>query len=300
MVSIEERLNYTDRINNNPKVSAFYNLLYNKKNIQSQLQNLNEIEEIFFGVVNAIQVDNKSEFEKHYNKKNKSKPNKDSPSPFVNDDFLILSLIIGIVRFEIDRSWIKYIISIRSKNSITLTFENILKANYYSTNNLPEIVFTFLKLTNQKILITNDFINFAYQMITDNTKLFESRSDFQILCSIRVYDDILLLKEAPDKSRYNSLVEFNERFIKRTKFISWAIQIILFACFTYLLIRIPIYGPKIIIIFDQYNYMFTIFGALGFSLIGNYIPFFRNQCQLIIMKILGYPNPLSKEIGEGK
>ena len=294
MVPLEDRIDYLSRMNESHKLTAFNNLLLAKAVIVPQNQDLNESEEIYFGIINAIQINNKADFEKYYNKKSKSKPTKDSPVPFVNDDFLIFSFIVGVVKFDIDKSWLSSIVSIRNRDAITITFENILNENYYSTSNLPEIVFMFLQFRNYA-LITNEFINFTFKKVTENIKLFESRSDFQILCSLRAYDSILLLKESPDKSELDMFKKFNGRFIKRMTYLSGVIQAILFGLLTYLLLTLPKYSPEAVVIIEKYNYAFTIFGALGFSFLGNVIPVFRNKSQELIMRLFGYPIELAKK-----
>ncbi|MDN3671980.1 hypothetical protein QG516_11100 [Pedobacter gandavensis] len=291
MVPLEEKTGYLSRVTESHKLTAFNNLLLGKTIIVPESQDLNESEEYYFEIVNAIQKNKKVDFEKYFEKKCKSKPSKDSPAPFVNDDFLMFSFIVGVSIFSTNKDWVNYIVSIRNRNAITITFENILNENYYSTSNLPEIVFVFLQISNQS-LITNEFVNFTYKKLTENIKLFESRSDFQILCSIKAYDSILLLKELPDNSELNLFRSFNTKFIRRIKYLSWIIQAVLFAGLIYLLLKLPKYSPETIQFIETYNYAFTIFGALGLSLIGNLIPAFKNKSQELIMKMLGYPSEL--------
>lgn len=293
MVPLEDRIDYLSRINESPKLTAFNNFLLSKAVIIPQTQYLNESERIYFEIICAIQISNKAGFEKNYNNKSKSKPSKDSPAPFVNDDFLIFSFIVGVMKFGIDKSWLNSIVSIRNRNAITVTFENILNENYYSTSNLPELVFMFLQLKDQS-LITNEFINFTFKKVTENIKLFESRSDFQILCSLRAYDFILLLKESPDKSELELFEKFNNQFIKRITYLSVVIQVVLFGLLIYLLLNLPKYSQEAILFIEKYNYAFTILGALGLSFLGNAIPVFRNLSQKLIMKIFGYPNELAR------
>ncbi|CAM2963535.1 hypothetical protein SAMN05444143_110110 [Flavobacterium succinicans] len=294
MVPLEDRIDYLSRINESHKLTAFNNLLLAKKVVIPKDQDLNESEEIYFGIINAIQISNKVDFEKYYNKKNKSKPNKDSPAPFVNDDFLMFSFIVGVVKFEMDKDWLYSIVSIKNKNAITVTFENILNENYYSTSNLPEIVFMFLQLRDHA-LITNEFINFTFKKVTENIELFQSRSDFRILCSLRAYDSILRLKESPDKSELDMFKKFNGRFIKRITYLSQVIHVVLFGLLIYVVLKLPTYSPEAIVFIEQYNFGFTIFGALGLSFLGNFIPIFKNKSQESIMRLLGYPNELVKK-----
>src|SRR4029078_12048646 len=105
-------------------------------------------EEIYFGLVKAVRANDKTEFESFYSKKSQSNPSRDFSAPFVNDDFLLFSLIVGIEKFGLDRLWIKNIVSRRPRSDKTVTFENLLNENVYSTSNLPEIVISFLDLTN--------------------------------------------------------------------------------------------------------------------------------------------------------
>ncbi|MBK9961982.1 MAG: hypothetical protein IPP06_11840 [Saprospiraceae bacterium] len=152
MVSIENKISYLSRIGDSPKLSAFNQLLTGKAIAQPIGNDLSETDEIFFGIISAIQANDKSAFDKHYSKKSKSNPSKESPAPFVNDDFLIFSIILGVTKFNIDKAWIKSIVSIRSKNSITTTLDNLLTDNYYSTSNLPEIVLMFCKTAIRTLL----------------------------------------------------------------------------------------------------------------------------------------------------
>jgi hypothetical protein len=293
MVPLENRIDYLKRINENNKLKAFNDLLLAEDFSFSNHQDLNESEEIYFGIVRAIQSSNKNDFQKFYDKKSKSKPNKDSHAPFVNDDFLIFSIILGVVKFGLDKSWLGYIISIRSRSPLAITFENILNENYFSTSNLPEIVLMFLQISNEK-LINDKLVNFTFKKITENVGLFESRSDFQIICSLRAYDLILTLKELTDTSELDLYNKFNDKFVKRIHYLSWIIQLILFASLIYILLNLPDYSPKVIDYIDKYNYVFTIFGALGLSFLGNFIPVFKTKSQEGIMRALGYPKELIK------
>ncbi|MDN3707245.1 hypothetical protein QW060_08865 [Myroides ceti] len=293
MVPLEERIDYLSRVNKSQKLTAFNNLLLDKLIVVPKDQDLNEPEEYYLGIVKAIQEHNSADFEKHFEKKCKSKPGKDSPAPFVNDDFLIFSFIVGVVQFNIDKNWINHIISIRNRNDITITFENILKENYASTSNLPEIVLMFLKFINQS-LITNDLLNFTFRKINENTILFDDKSDFRILCAIRAYDLIIERKEATEGNEITLLKKFNQNFKKRIKILSWILQSALFFGLIFGLLKLPIYSPETIAFLDKYDFMFSVFGFLGFTIVGNQIPFVKNKSQELLMRLFGYPKQLIK------
>lgn len=144
MVPLAERMDYLSRIKNSPKLAIFSNLISNKDiETGTEHANLSETDEIYWGMVNAIHKNDKVGFLHSYDRKSKSKPSRDSTAPFVNDDFFIFSVIVGVTKFGVEKTWINYIISLRTRNAITVTFENILTENYYSTSNLPEIIFYF-------------------------------------------------------------------------------------------------------------------------------------------------------------
>lgn len=294
MVPIEDKINYLNRISENPKLSAFNNLLIGKAISMPFGSDLSEADEIYFGIISAIQSNDKIAFEKHFNKKGKSNPSKESPAPFVNDDFLVFSIIVGISKFKLDKSWIKYIVSIRSKNPITTTLDNLLAENYYSTSNLPEIIFMFLQNINSS-LITNDFLNSTFKRINENTVLLDSKSDFQILCAIHAYNSIILLKEAPEGSEIHLLKSFDSKFVKRMKVLSWVLQMVLLIVLFYLLLQLPVYSPETIALIDDYGYLFTVLGALGFTFFGNQLGFIRRKTHELTMRLFGYPKGLIKK-----
>ena len=291
MVSLEDKCSYSNRINDSPKLLAFNKFLEGKGIKIPYGEDLSETDRVFYGIIIAIQSNKKAEFKKYYNKKSKSNPSKETPAPFVNDDFLIFSIILGVTKFEIDKHWIKNIVSIRSKNAITTTFENLLQENYFSTSNIPEIVFVFLQQTYQS-MISNEYLNTTFNSINQNRRLFSNRSDFLILCAIHAYDSIIVLKEAPEGSEIQLLKSFEERFYKRAKVLSWIFQVFILCGFIYGLLKLPIYSPKTVEIINEYNFAFTILGALGFTFLGNQLGYFKRKSHEFTMRILGYPQHL--------
>ena len=294
MVSLENKIGYQNRIGNSPKLSAFDHLLSNNSVILPDRNDLSETDEIYFGIVSAIQRNDKDAFDKYYRKKSKSNPNKESLAPFVNDDFLVFSIILGVTKFKIDKAWIKYIVSIRSRNPITTTLDNLLAENYYSTSNLPEIVLMFLQHINQA-LITNDFLNSTFEKINENTSLLESKSDFQILCAIHAYNSIILLKIAPEGSEIQLLKSFDSRFVKRMKVLSWVMQLLILTGIISGLLKLPDYSPEAIKIINDYGFVFTILSALGFTFFGNRLGSIRKRTHESTMRLFGYPKGLIKK-----
>lgn len=290
MVSIEDRVSYMERVNESPKLKAFDRFLLDKE-ITSLSENVSSLEEQFFKILSSIQTNNKTAFIEIYDKKSQSNPSKDSPVPFVNDDYLIFCLIIAITKFSIDRTWIKHIISIRNRNATTITFENILNDNYSSTSNQAEVVLMFLYLCKQTLL-NNNLLNLAYKSITENTTLLDSRNEFQILCAFRAYDFIIYQKEASEGNEISLLKNFDQKFKTRMKVLTWILQSAGFLGLIYTLSKLPIYSPETVTFLEKYNFVFSILGLLGLTFIGNKIPVFKNKSQELLMRLFGYPKGL--------
>lgn len=291
MVPLEERVSYLKRIEESSKLSTFFNLLSFAASDMVNNQNLNQSDEIYFGIIDSLKRNSKTDFEIFYSTKSKSRPRQDSPAPFINDDFLIFCLLVGVVKFSIDSSWLKYIISIRNRNILTITFENILNENHFSKSNSSMVVLMFLNLIN-KSMITDELADFTFKKITEDNALFENRSDFLIICSICAYDLIIFLKKIPDNSELEIYRAFNKNFQKRSIYLVYIIQFLLYSLFVYLILNLPSYSEEAITLIEKYNYAFTLLGALGFSLLGNLIPVFKDNCHRIIKRLLGYPKEL--------
>lgn len=290
MVSIENRISYSERVNESTKIKVFHHFVLGKE-VSSFSNSVSHLDEQFFKIISSIQTNNKTAFEEIYTKKSKSNPSKDSPAPFVNDDYLIFCLIVAITKFSIDKTWIRNIISIRNRNPTTITFENILNENYSSTSNQSEVVLMFLHFCKQT-LINNTLLNLAYKSIIENTALLASRNDFQILCAFRAYDLVIEQKEASEGNEITSLKSFNQKFKARIKVLSWVLQAGIFFVLIYGLFKLPIYSPETITFIEKYNFVFSILGILGLTFIGNQIPFFKNKSQELLMRLFGYPKGL--------
>lgn len=297
MVSLEEKVKYSSsRINESPKLKAFNDLLYDRIISCPKKDELNESDEIYFGIINSIHSKDKSAFDDYYNRKSRSNPKHDSLSPFVNDDFLIFSLIIGITKFGYDRTWIKNIVSLRSQNPVSITFNNILKEDFYSKSNLNEIVIIYAQLCNLA-LITDDLLNTGYKSIRNNTNLFKCRNDFEIICALRSYDYIIELKEAPECSKISLLQEFNFRFLKRARYLAWIIQTLILFLLLYLIIIVISFVPAVKKFLSDYD---IILSVLGISIFGTVVPIksIKRKSYEIVLRIFGYPDALVKEINK--
>lgn len=297
MVSLIGRWQYRDRINESPKLTAFNDLLLGKDISLPDPNTLKEVDKIYFAIVQSIQANNKRQFEAYYNIKSRSNPSKDYPSPFVNDDFLIFCIILGIAKFRIDKNWIRRIISIRSQDAFTITLENIINENYYSKSNLSEVILMFFKLYDQR-LITNEFLTTTYGSIVGNVSLFESKSDFHILCSMISYDLIIELKGAMEGSEVSLLKKFNGTFLRRMKVMAWIVQTILLVCLLYVGVELISEKAQVKAIFDKIGSVLKMLGLIGISQLGNVFPTVKKKLFQFMLLIFGYPKALISSVND--
>jgi xanthosine utilization system XapX-like protein len=295
MVSIDSRIIYKERIQSSAKLMAFDHFLHGIDVAAISYVNTSDSDQQFIAILSAIQTSNKTAFDEIYNTKSKSNPSRESPAPFVNDDYLIFSLIIAIKKFGIDTVWIKKILSLRNRNTVTITLENIVNENYSSTSNQAEIVLMFLQQHN-KSLITNQTLNTAFKSIMNDISLFENRNDFLILSALRAYELIIELKEAREGSEIQLLQRFNKIFIKRTKLISWFLQAGLLSAVVYGLLKLPVYSPNTVKKINDYGFVFTLIGATGITLLSNQLNFIKQKSHEYTMRLLGYPKEMFKKL----
>jgi hypothetical protein len=289
MVSLEEKQTYLQRIDANPKLSAFKNMLCGQSIIFPTDTQISDTDKIYYEITTAIQTNDRGKFIEYFNKKNKSKPSKDNPQPFIHDDFLIFSLIIGIIKFDCNKEWIKSVIAVRTKNDITTTFENILNGNFNHSDNNKSVVFMYFNLIDQTN-ITSEFANETFQNINSNTQLFQNKNDFVIICLMLSYNQIIELKTLPNIL----LISFEGKFTKRIKVLSQIIQTLILILLLYGILKLISIKPEVEIFFDKIGTIFTILGLIGISQLGNISKWLKNLFFRMLLLLFGYPKELIK------
>jgi len=291
MVSLEEKQTYLQRIDTNPKLSAFKKLLCGQAIIFPVDKQISDTDKIYYEIITAIQTNNKNKFVEFFNKKKNSNPNKDNPQPFIHDDFLIFSLIIGIIKFDCDKEWIKNVIAARIKNDITITFENILSGNFYHSDNSKSVVFMYFNLIDQTKL-TSEFVTATFQSINLDNQLFQNRNDFIIICSVLSYNRIIELKTFPESNEIVLLKSFETKFTKRIKILAWIIQTAILVLLFYGILQLFSMKTEIKDFFDKIGSIFTLLGIIGISQIGNVSKWLKKFFINTLLKLLGYPKEM--------
>lgn len=278
MVPIEERLLYINKIKSIPKVNLFHNLLNGKEcNIDSSI-----VDKAYHGFVNSLLKNDEEEFRKNYEDFSRKKPSNESL--WINDNFLIFVLLLGIHRYQIDKNWIREAITKRTTQkeeylSINRTFLNILDENYQSNDNLFEIVLIFQNFLN--LSLSTEQLNKVYNKISNNGDLFLSSNDFIICASIKSIDIIFMVKETPDHKEISNLRNFSSLFKQRVELVSKTIYyIILFS----VIVLMIIYWNRFS---DFFNSASVILGLFGASLL-TFIKKVQKLIEKFILSILGY------------
>ena len=278
MVSLEGRISYLNRISQIPKIKLFFGLLSNKvEYVESYSGDTAYIDFIECFINNDSQA-----FQKLYIEYTRKKPS--SESLWINDDFLIFILLLGIVRYNIERNWIKEALTYRvtqktDQLSINKSFVNILNDNYQSKDNLHEIIIVFQFLLNQPLSV--EHFNPVYEKISSNHHLFESQNDFLICITLKVYDIIILSKNISNADEISMLRAFHLTFYKRALIIS---KVLYFLLLSLIIILVLIY-------WNQYNELLNgasiLFGLFGFGLL-TFISWVQKKILSVILRLFNY------------
>src|SRR5690554_3210055 len=166
MVPLEVKYEYINSLPTSDKIKTFQCLISNES-MYSNKEEFDELTDVIYGMIESIQLNQSENFLKYYERKSNSQPSKDSRAPFIYDDFFIFTVLVGVSKFNIEKTWINKILNIRNENNRTSTFKNLIDGNFINTNNEYAIVYCFLKLI-QPTEITNDFANKAFRQINQN------------------------------------------------------------------------------------------------------------------------------------
>ncbi len=282
MVPLEQKIGYLSQISILPKQFSFYQMLSGIP-LTSTIDRGREIDDIYYGTLTSIFQNDHEEFKKYYTQIARRTPTYDTP--FVNDDFLMYSLIIGAAIFKLDKGWLKKVVSIRTKDSIAVTFDNLLSENYFSSENLSEIVVVYLKkifpaLLNKEFLIKSNLA------IGNRLCLFSEKSDFQTICALKAYD---IINELTDIGYYNEAVvlkRFENQFLIRTKILSLILYNVTLLIALFGIVKLNSENKIFASWVESYGKVFGILGV-GF-LSGNFLPSFRNFLHKLVKRSLGY------------
>jgi len=285
MVSIEERISYLNKIQQIPKIKLFFDLLYGKHDCDNSA----DVDVTYIGFIDSLSNNNEQKFKELYNDFSRKKPSNESL--WINDDFLIFVLILGIVQYKIDKAWIKEAINTRTTQksehlSINRTFSNILDDNFLSNDNLYEIVIVFQILLNLPISV--EHLDKLYSKLSNNVDLFSSKNDFLVCLSMKAMDIIVISKGLPDNKEIANLRDFAALFQKRVNIIS---KVIYFLILSAIIALMVVYGKKYA---EFINTILLIFGLLGVGFL-TFIKWIQKKITELILLTFGYSKLFSSK-----
>lgn len=285
MVFIEEKHSYLNSLADQPKQMALLALV-SDETLAAQPNEVSETDGIYYSSVQAIKKNSKADFNTQHSKISKRKISTNSSAPFLHDDFLIFTLVIGVLKFDCDKDWLLGVIRNRTKGKITTTFENLLTGNYQSKANNQSMVMVFLFLLD-KSKITNDQLNEAYNAMSDTKESFNN--DFIRIVYYRAFDIIIQFKLPRDTDEVSRLLEFESRFKKRINVFS----IIIYNLFivgvlvgAYKILQMLPEDKKLVI--NDLNLIIGLGAIIGLS--GNFIPKLKTKFQELILRAFGFQN----------
>ncbi len=283
VVFVEKRHKYLNSFPEKSKQRAFFALVSDEIFQAPLLKDVSDTDTIYYSSVQAIKRNSKEDFNTQYNKISKRKVLKNSAAPFIHDDFLIFSLIIGVLKFDCEKDWLLDVIRKRAKSSISTTFENLLIRNYQSKVNIQSIILAFLFLMD-KSKINNEQLVQAYDAVSDTKQL--NDSDFIRIINYRAFDIIIQFKLPRDTDEISRLLEFETRFKSRINVFTYItyntiLLLILFGCYKILHSLPEDIKSKI-------NEVGIIIGLGGIGLFGNIIPKWKIKFNKFILNLFGY------------
>lgn len=265
MVPLDKRGEYLAGILGNEKFLIFYNFIVsNGASVDVESTALSYvIDEGFVGILEAICNLDSQNFEKYYSQYSTRVPS--SSSPFVNDDYLIFSLIVGLRKFNITKEWIEKVLQCRKCSSddcnhSLITFKNILLGNYNSLDNHFGIILVFQSILKEDLLTPGNKVR-LYSGIT-STIFPSKKSDFLNIIEMHSYDLLINEQLLGGDSKYQEYKLKLENFDKRNKQIS----LVIYACLYVMWLGGVYYVYyKFDFIGNFISSSESIFGFLGFS-----------------------------------
>lgn len=282
MVFVKERHDYVTSIAEQPKLMALF-ALFSDTSFSYPVKDISEIDSIYYSCIWSIKTNSKKDFINHYGKISKRKISANSIAPFIHDNFLIYALIIGVLKFDLEREWLINIVGYKAKNNIKTTFENLLASNYQSKANNQSIVLTFL-FNHDKKKINDELLVEAYESITNPDQL--NNNDFIRILNYIAFDIVIKFKLPRDADEISRLLEFKARFKKRINIFSYIVYNSLLIFFVY-----GIYSFFHALPEDSkanINEIAIITGITGFGLLGNIIPKWKTIFHSLMLKAFGY------------
>lgn len=170
---------------------------------------------------------------------------------------------------------------------MTTTFGNLVDENYQSTSSLPELTLVFMNLQDT-LEIPEEILRTACSSIVQNQRLFDGKSDFLSLISIRAFELLIVWSSLSENGEFFKLKRFEVKFTAKTRVIARFV----YACFLVLFFVGGVKGISHLVemnpsLSPMLNWIGWIQGVLGLGLAGLFGAF-RVKVEDVIQSTLGY------------
>ena len=233
MVPIKDRESLHKEIGKEPTILGFSHFLLGIR-VESRLdeKKLKNAEEIPLICLSAIQENDKVKFEKCLNAISRRKPNK--ASPWIYNDFLIFSLILGAKFFHVDFTVLTSLLALRhsegdEKKRLTDSFSSLAEGNFEFSGKFGFVSFFVSDFLGKRDL-ANSQLQEIFSTIT-SPPFWDELSIFSKLLALKIYDRIIELKELDDPSFTSEKNQFIATFRKRVEIIGNLFFFTLLLCF---------------------------------------------------------------------
>lgn len=265
MVSLIERNTYFNQLRENRKFDLFFSYIFSLP-IKFDDQKGNDIDSLFSEMVLSLRDLNRNRFQLVLDKISARDPK--STTPFVNDDFLIFIVILGVKKFELDQSWLNRVLEVRGKvtkenGRIVTTYRNILNSGYNSSENLVEIVLFFEEILGEELIKKGLKKSWFKSIVSRDFPHY--KSDFLNVLDLRA--NYLVLEHATsllDEGELFQLKKFEAGFLKRVDTITNISFFLLLAGVLFLIIWL-VFSPKFDSIIGKVD---ILLGILGVGIFG--------------------------------
>lgn len=219
MVSLISQSTYIKQIESDESNKALVDFLYGRSLDISSKLSLSNANNILLYALNAIQKNDRNSFIEAHGNINHRQPNPDSD--WIYNDILLFSLVLGVKKFELEKTPLLKILNTRSSQSdtekelVTQTFEDVLKNNFESIDNYQPLMLV-MKYYLDVSLGDEETINNTYlELVEREFPIF--KAPFLNLISLKAINIILLSKNLIDWERQKAIVSFIESYEKRTR-----------------------------------------------------------------------------------
>lgn len=290
MVPLDREHRFRERALSEPHIRVLHSLLM-KEAVEHRLPVLDdthELDKIYYGIVSAISSSNAHSFDLNYSELSRRVVDPESPQPFVNNDFLLFAVVLGVKVFSRSDQWIRSTLAARQSSRMKDTLLNLLNGDLQNTNSSACISLCFGSLLIGRP-ITDELVNRAYAEAVGSPDLFDNRSELTILCSLRARDLAFELKGLDGGGEIGSLVEFEKRFWERTRYLAYGLGLALGLVLLFKAFQAARSSSEIQ---EAVSLLESILGIVGLGLFGWMFYRVRKWIHRGLLLALGYPSSL--------